>query len=163
MKTKLAAFLLVLLGATASFAQTADKPAPTEGYDWYMRIDEGERTRPAILAYEVTGTDDQPLSFTCEEGGARIFSGITGGAPDLSELTLVSGDETLKLSGRTEQTEIPEMPNFTSQEIAGDAPFMAAFAANGWLRMPAGGQTTDMAAASGAKAIADFVTHCSAR
>ncbi len=31
----------------------------------------------AILAYEVADTDDQPLNFTCEEGGDRVFAGIS--------------------------------------------------------------------------------------
>lgn len=140
------------------------RPSPTDGYDWHLRINEEERTRPAILAYEVDGTDDQPLNFTCEEGGARIFAGISGGPVDLAALTLVSGDQTLRLRGTTEQTEIAEMPSFTSEEIDGNAPFIKAFAANGWLKMTAGGRTTDMAGdRQGAKAIADFVAHCSRR
>lgn len=140
----------------------ASRPAPNADYDWAMRINEEERTRPAILAYEMSNTDDQPLNFSCEEGGARIFAGINGGPHDLNALILVSGDQTLRLSGRTEQTELPEMPSFTSAGIDGRGPFIKAFAANGWLRMTADGHTTDMTAATpaGTKAIADFVAHC---
>ncbi|AGH47748.1 MAG: hypothetical protein QHC40_15400 [Sphingobium sp.] len=138
-----------------------DKPSPTPGYDWHLRIDESIRTRPATLAYEVSDTDRQPLTITCEEGSSRLFAEISGGPADLAKLTLTSGDQTLQLKGETRPTEIPEMPHFVSEEIAGDAPLVTAFAANGWLRMTAKDMTTDMAASpKGAKAVADFVKHC---
>lgn len=137
------------------------KPSPTPGYDWHLRIDESIRTRPATLAYEVSDTDRQPLTITCEEGSSRLFAEISGGPTDLAKLTLASGDQMRQLKGETRPTEIPEMPHFVSEEIAGDAPLVTAFAANGWLRMTAKDITTDMAAShKGAKAIADFVKHC---
>ena len=139
-------------------AKVAAAPKPAEGYDWAMRIDEEDRTRPAILAYEMNDTDAQPLHFSCEEGGARIFAGIDDGPDSLSAITLTSGDQTLEIGGKTGHA---EMPTFTSNEIAGSSPFFNAFAANGWLRMTADGKTTDMAGTSvGAKAVTEFVTHC---
>lgn len=149
-------------GANAApAARSAAAPATEEGLDWALRIDEEVRTRPAILAFEMDGTDDQRLNFTCEEGGARVFAGITGGAASLNAITLVSGDQTLRLSGTTESDD-EDMPNFTSQEIAGNSPFLAAFAQNGWLSMTADGAKSGMTAASsgGKKAIKDFVAHC---
>jgi len=147
---------LILLASQAAAQSPA--PSPTEGYDWAMRIDEEDRTRPAILAYEVADTDDQPLNFSCEEGGGRIFAGIAGVAGDLSGITLVSGDQVLQLAGKTDQD---EMPSFTSDAIAGDSPFIKTFAANGWLQMTADGRTTDMAGSlDGAAAISGFVAHC---
>lgn len=141
-----------------SQANQRKAPRPADGYDWAMRIDDKNRTRPAILAYEMTDTDDQPLYFTCEEGGGRIFAGITGGAVNLTEIALTSGDQILRLTGKTEQD---EMPSFLSEEIAGDAAFIQAFATNGWLRMSAGGHTVDMAGSNeGAKTISAFVEHC---
>lgn len=149
---------LILLASQVAATAQNPAPSPTSGYDWAIRIDEEDRTRPAILAYEVTDTDDQPLHFFCEEGGGRIFAGIAGSPADLSEITLGSGDQTLQLAGKTDQD---EMPSFTSDGIASDSLFIKAFAANGWLRMTAGGHETDMTASlRGAKAISAFVAHC---
>lgn len=146
--------LAVIMGSAASAAA----PAVTEGYDWTIRINE-DRVSDAILAYEVDGTDDQPLNFTCEEGGNRIFVGISGNAPDLTAIDLESGDARLRVVGTTE-TE--EMPYFSStDEIAGDSTFFRAFAANGWLRMTDGTASIDMAAtASGKQAIVKFASFC---
>lgn len=136
-------------------------PTPEEGYDWALRIDDEERNRPAILAYEMANTDDQPISFSCEEGGSRIFAGIVGGPVTLREITLTSGDQTLRLTGTSEATELDDMPYFSSQEIPGDAPLLAAFAANGWLRLSGTGATRDMVATPvGARAITGFIEHC---
>lgn len=147
--------------ATPATQPTTAPPSPRAGYDWALRIDESDRTRPAILAYERSGTDDQPLNFSCEEGGARIFAGITGGAPDLSAITIASGEQALRLVGVTRQTEMADMPHFTSREIPGDDPTLASFATNGWLRLTAAGPTTDMAATpAGTRAIASFIEHC---
>lgn len=143
---------MLALGGTASAA-----PAVNDGYDWTMRVNE-DRVSDAILAYEVDGTDDQPLNFRCEQGGNRIFAGISGGAPDLTAIELASGDAKLRVTGKTE---IDEMPFFRSQEIAGGSPLIRAFAANGWLRMTANGRPTDMAAtATGKQAITRFVVFC---
>lgn len=143
---------MLALGGTASAA-----PAVNDGYDWTMRVNE-DRVSDAILAYEVDGTDDQPLNFRCEQGGNRIFAGISGGAPDLTAIELASGSAKLRVNGKTE---IDEMPFFRSQEIAGRSPLIRAFAANGWLRMTAKGRAIDMAAtATGKKAIARFVEFC---
>ena len=132
-------------------------PAVNAGYDWTMRVNE-DRVSDAILAYEVDGTDDQPLSFRCEQGGNRIFAGISDGAPDLTAIELVSGDAKLRVVGTTE---IDEMPYFQSHEIAGGSPLIRAFEANGWLRMTSGGRSTDMAGtASGKQAIKRFVDFC---
>lgn len=135
-------------------------PAVNDGYDWAIRIDEESRVKSAILAYEVTDTDDQPLNFSCEEGGNRIFAGISGGEPDVKEIALASGTQTLRVSGTTEAPE-DEPPHFTSKEIAGDSPFMRAFAAGGWLRMTVKGQATGMTGtAAGKQAIKRFVEFC---
>lgn len=144
--------MMLMLGGAANAA-----PAVNEGYDWTMRVNE-DRVSDAILAYEVDGTDDQPLNFTCEQGGNRIFAGISGGSPDLTAIELVSGNAKLRVTGTTE---IDEMPFFRSQEIAGGSPLIRAFATNGWLRMTAKGRAIDMAAtATGKQAIARFVAFC---
>jgi hypothetical protein len=144
--------------ATGAAASAAGAPAVTDGYDWAMRINDEERTQSAILAYEVADTDDQPLALSCEEGGNRIFASITGNSPDLTAIDLISGDQKLRLTGTTDAEDIPY---FSSEEIAGGSPFIRAFAANGWLRMTADGEATDMAGtASGKQAIARFVKFC---
>lgn len=148
----------VLALALGSVASAAGAPAVNDGYDWTMRVNDEERTQSAILAYEVADTDDQPLALSCEEGGNRIFASITGGDPELTAIELVSGDARLKLAGTTD-TE--EMPYFSSEEIAGGSPLIRAFAANGWLRLTASGETTDMAATTkGKDAITRFVRFC---
>lgn len=139
----------------------ASAPALADGYDWAIRINKVDRGLDATLAYEMEDTDDQPLYFICEEGGQSIFAGVVGGAANLRTITIVSGDSTLQLGGRTEATEIAEMPSFTSEEIASGSPFIRAFLTNGWLRMTADGTTIDMAATdSGKKAIERFVKFC---
>ena len=149
----------ILALATGVAASAASAPAVNDGYDWAMRVNDEERTQSAILAYEVADTDDQPLNFSCEEGGNRIFAGISGNSPDLTAIGLVTGDQKLRLAGTTEAD---DMPYFSStDEVAGDSPFMRAFVANGWLRMTAGGGTIDMAATpAGKQAIARFVKFC---
>jgi hypothetical protein len=151
--------LLVLAAMGAAPAAAGGKaPAANDGYDWTMRVDDEERAQSAVLAYEVADTDDQPLAFACEEGGNRIFASITGGDPELSAIELTSGDARLHLMGTTDAE---ELPYFSSEEIAGGSPLIRAFAANGWLRLTASGETTDMAAtAKGRDAIARFVRFC---
>jgi hypothetical protein len=152
---------LLLVGAALALggvANAAGAPAVNDGYDWAMRVNDEERTRSAILAYEVADTDDQPLAFTCEEGGNRIFASISGNSPDLKAIALVSGDQKLRLTGTTDAEDIPY---FTSEEIAGGSPFIRAFTANGWLRMTDDRGTTDMAGtASGKQVIKRFVAFC---
>ena len=149
-----AALAMIAGGATSA----AEAPAVNDGYDWAMRVNDEGPVRDAILAYEVDGTDDQPLNFTCEEGGDRVFAGISGGAPDLTAIELESGDQRVRLTGTTEAD---EMPTFTAQEMPATFPFFRAFAANGWLRMTANGDTVNMAATAGGKqAIARFVAFC---
>ncbi len=151
---------MVALGGAAMLALSgaaSAAPAVNDGYDWTMRVNE-DRVSDAILAYEVDGTDDQPLNFRCEEGGNRIFAGISGGSPDLTAIELISGNAKLRVTGKTE---VDEMPFFRSQEIVGNSPLIRAFAANGWLRMTEGGRTIDMAGtATGKQAIARFVDFC---
>ena len=149
------AVMAMLLSGAAS---AAGAPAVNDGYDWTMRVNDEERVQSAILAYEVDGTDDQPLNFTCEEGGDRVFAGISGGAPDLTAIELASGDQRVRLTGTTDAD---ELPTFTAQEMPATSPLFRAFAANGWLRMTADGATIDMAAtASGKQAIARFAAFC---
>lgn len=144
--------------ALGGVANAAGAPAVNDGYDWAMRVNDEERTQSAILAYEVADTDDQPLAFTCEEGGNRIFASISGNSPDLTAIELVSGDQILRLTGTTDAKDIPY---FSSEEIAGGSPFIRAFAANGWLRMTADGAATDMAGTtSGKQVIKNFVAFC---
>lgn len=154
--TMIAVVGALMLGSAAS---AAPAPAVSDGYDWAMRVSDEDRADAAILAYEVDGTDDQPLNFTCEAGGNRIFVGISGNAPDLTAIDLVSGDAKLRVVGTTE---IEEMPYFSStEEIGGDSAFFRAFAANGWLRMTDGRGTVDMAGtASGKQVIKRFVEFC---
>lgn len=143
---------MLVLGGIASAA-----PAVNDGYDWTMRVNE-DRVSDAILAYEVDGTDDQPLNFRCEQGGNRIFAGISGGSPDLTAIELVSGSAKLRVTGKTE---IDEMPFFQSQEIAGDSPLIRAFAANGWLSLTDDGGTVAMAGTPrGKQMIKDFIAFC---
>ncbi len=150
--------VLLLVGAVAALGGAAHAaPAVNAGYDWAMRVNE-DRVSDAILAYEVDGTDDQPLNFRCEQGGNRIFAGISGNAPDLTAIELVAGDAALRVTGNTE---IDEMPYFSSDEIAGDSPLIRAFAAHGWLRMTDGRGTIAMAAtARGKQVIKDFIAFC---
>lgn len=144
--------------ALSATAGAAPAPAVNDGYDWAMRVNDEEPTQSAILAYEVDGTDDQPLNFTCEEGGSRIFAGISGNSPELTGITLVSGDQRLRVQGVTDAEDIPY---FSSEEIPGGSSFIRAFVANGWLRMTAGSGTVDMAGtASGKQAIVRFVDFC---
>ncbi|WP_439568081.1 hypothetical protein [Sphingopyxis sp.] len=152
--------VLLLVGTVAlsGAANAAPAPAVNAGYDWAMRVNDEDRAASAILAYEVDGTDDQPLNFTCEEGGNRIFAGISGNSPDLKAIGLMSGDVTLRVVGTTE---VDEMPFFSSDEIAGDAPLIRAFAANGWLRMTDGRGTVAMAGtARGKQVIKEFIAFC---
>lgn len=153
--------VLILAGGVLTLSGAANAvgtPAVNDGYDWTMRVNDEERTQSAILAYEVADTDDQPLNFRCEEGGNRIFAGISGNSPDLEAIELVSGDQKLRLNGTTDADEIPY---FTSEEIAGGSPFVRAFAANGWLRLTADGAATDMVGtANGKRAITRFVDFC---
>lgn len=145
--------LALVVGGSAIAA-----PAVKDGYDWAMRVNDEGPVHDAILAYEVDGTDDQPLNFTCEESGDRVFAGISGGAPDLTAITLESGDQRVRLTGTTEADEIP---TFTAQEMPATFPFFRAFAANGWLRMTANGDTVDMTATPrGNQAIARFAAFC---
>lgn len=126
-------------------------------HDWVVRVNEG-RVSDAILAYEVADTDNQPLNFTCEEGGNRIFAGLTGYEADLRSILLVAGNEQLRLSGTSEPDEIP---HFTSEEIAGTSAFFRSFAKNGALRLTVNGRALDMkATAQGKDAIARFVAFC---
>ena len=126
---------LVIAGVLGGVASAADAPAVHDGYDWTMRVDDEERAQSAVLAYEVADTDDQPLALELASGGAR-----------------------LSLKGTTDAE---EMPYFSSEEIAGESPLIRAFAANGWLRLTASGETTDMAATGkGRDAIARFVRFC---
>ena len=146
--------LALMLAGTAS---AAGAPAVTDGYDWVMRVNE-DRVSNAILAYEVDGTDDQPLNFTCEQGSDRVFAGISGGAPDLVAIDLESGDQRVRLTGTTDAD---ELPTFTAQEIPATSPLFQAFATNGWLRMTADGAALDMAAtASGKQAVLRFARFC---
>lgn len=153
------AMLLAVGGSMVSAAAlAAPAPAVNDGYDWAMRVNDEERAQSAILAYEVDGTDDQPLNFRCEEGGNRIFAGISGNSPDLKAIKLASGDQVLRVAGTTE---IDEMPFFSSEAIDGGSPFIRAFAASGWLRMTDDNGTVDMAAtASGKQVIVRFVEFC---
>ncbi|MBJ7500206.1 MAG: hypothetical protein JHC57_10695 [Sphingopyxis sp.] len=145
------------LVAIMSGTVNAAAPAVTPGYDWAVRINE-DRVSDAILAYEVDGTDDQPLNFTCEEGGDRVFAGISGGAADLDAIELEAGDQRVRLTGKTDAD---ELPTFTAQEMPATSPLFKAFTANGWLRMTAGGEVTDMVATpAGKKAIARFAEFC---
>ena len=149
---------LAMAAVLGGAANAASAPAVNDGYDWTMRVNDEERVQSAILAYEVADTDDQPLNFTCEEGGDRVFAGISGGAPDLTAIELASGDQRVRLTGTTDAD---ELPTFTAQEMPATSPLFRAFAANGWLRMTADGATTDMAAtASGKQAIARFAAFC---
>lgn len=149
-------------GASAAADPNAGIPAVREGYDWNMRINNDERSRSAILAYEMANTDDQPMSFTCEEGGRRIFAGVSGVPDDLSSITLASGDQTLRLNGQTERVDAMDSNEFSSVEIPGDSPFLEALRQNGWLRLTVNGQTQGMAADSTAAgaAVARFVNFC---
>ncbi len=149
------AALAVVLSVAAI---AAPAPEVNDGYDWMMRVNDEGRIQSAILAYEVANTDDQPLAFTCEEGGDRIFASISGNSPDLAAINLVSADVKLRVSGTTE---IDEMPYFSSQEIGGGSPLIRAFTANGWLRMTDDRGTIDMAGtAIGKQAIVRFIDFC---
>ncbi|GEM_PF-980679 len=136
-------------------------PSPVAGYDWFFRVDENERSRPAVLGYEKSDTDDQAMNFVCEEGGQRIFAGIDGGSADLTAITLVSGEQALRLSGSVDSDEETGFAYFTTRQIPNESPLLASFAENGWLRLSADGHTRDLAGtAAGKRAIKDFIAHC---
>ena len=101
--------ILVSVGcafALSATASAAGAPAVNDGYDWAMRVDE-DSGRSAILAYEVADTDDQPLAFTCDKGTNSIAASISGNSPDLTAITLVSGDVKLRVTGTTDAEDIP--------------------------------------------------------
>lgn len=153
----------VMIGLAAGLGVLSDGSAQAVtplSHDWALRINEG-RVSDAVLSYEVANTDDQVLAFVCEEGGGRIFATKTGGAPSLWLLVLEVGQQKFTVGGKSVATEIPEMPVFTSVEIAAQNPIFDHFAATGAMMLTAGSQKRLMSASAKAKPnIARFVQFC---
>lgn len=137
------------------------KPARMAKMDWYLRIDESERSRPAVLVFEQPDTDNQPMLMTCEEGGNRVFVGIHTAMPKFSSLTLTAGTETIDVDGINEPTEVDDLYYFQTSEITADGRFFDEFAKTGWLAYSYYRASTDLVGTSaGDKAVKDFVAHC---
>lgn len=143
-------------------AQTAPTPAPTEGYDWYSRLDDGERSLSMVLAYEMPDTDDQPLAFACEEGGRRVFAMHDSGLPDQTTLTLASADQTRTLPASAEHSELSG-GDYLTTELASEDALLAAFRTTGAVTLTSGGEARVLAAHPGSGAterIAAFLDFC---
>lgn len=155
----LGAVMGVAAGLAALAAGSAQAVTPVS-HDWALRINEG-RVSDAVLSYEVANTDNQILAFVCEEGGNRIFATKSGGPLSLWLLVLEAGDQKFSVGGKSVETEIPEMPSFTSVEMAANQPIFDAFAQTGSMTLTAGAQKHQMVGSFRAKAnIARFVQFC---
>lgn len=145
--------------------QTAPVPRPLEGMDWYSRasMDEGQSTMR--LAYEMPGTDDQPMGINCLRGS---------GVLTIDHQTHTTGNRNLTLSSQGGTRTYPVRATFYEEmngdelavDIPGTDPILASFRRTGWLRLTVGERTYDLAAhpASGAlQRIDDFFSFCMTR
>lgn len=150
--------------AAPAAPQQVRAPRPNDGYDWYTRLDDSERTRSMVLAYEVPDTDDQPLGLSCEEGGGRIFASLQSSTVGVRSITLASTNGSRVYRVKTAHAEEEVMPGeYLTIEIPGDDPTLAAFRQSGWMQLTYDGHTTNLAAHpdSGARQrIVEFMTFC---
>lgn len=147
---------MMAIGLSASMAHAITPVS----YDWALRINEG-RVSDAVLAYEVEGTDNQRLAFVCEEGSGGVHATIVGMPLSLRQIMLEAGDQQWTAAGTSVETEIPEMPVFTSVRIAADQPVFDAFAETASLTLLAQNEEYEMEASVRAKGqIAKFLQFC---
>lgn len=148
----------------ASAQAAVAAPRPNNDYDWYTRLDDSERTRSMVLAYEVPDTDDQPLGLSCEEGGERIFASLQSSTVGVRSITLASTNGSRDYRVKTAHAEEEVMPGeYLTIEIPGDDATLAAFRQSGWMTLTYAGHTTNMAAHpdSGARQrIVQFMDFC---
>ena len=146
-------------------SQAMSAPRPTAGYDWDTRLNDEERSRSMVLAYEVPETDDQPMNLTCEEGSRRIFAGTRTSNTDLSSITLASTGVSRAYPIKEAVADELDGGEYVTVELAGDDATLAAFRDSGWLRLTVDDNTTDMAAQPNSEArqkIATFMAFCNA-
>lgn len=144
--------------------QQARAPRVNPDYDWYTRLDDSERTRSMVLAYEVPDSDDQPLGLSCEEGGQRIFASLQSTTTGVRSITLASSNGSRAYRVKTAHAEEEVMPGeYLTIEIPGDDATLAAFRQSGWMTLTYAGHTTEMTAHpdTGARQrIAEFMDFC---
>lgn len=131
--------------AAPTAVQTA-APAPQAAYDWYGRINDEERSRSMVLAYEVPETDDQPFNLSCEEGGERIFAGVPGADPAVQSIRLESSAGSKTFPVKTSEADELNGGRYLTVEIPGGDSVLAGFRQTGWLRVTAGAINHAMAA-----------------
>lgn len=145
--------------------QTAPAPRPQEGMDWYTRASMDNGQSRMRLAYEMPGTDDQPMGINCLRGS---------GVLTIDHQTHTTGNRTLTLSSQGGTRTYPVRATFYEEmngdelavDIPGTDPILAAFRQTGWMRLTVNGQTQDLAAHpdSGAlRRIDDFFSFCMTR
>ena len=124
--------------------QATPAPRPAEGMDWYTRDNSDDGLSRMRLAYEMPGTDDQPMGIACLQG-----SGIL----TVDHQTHTTGVRTLTLSSQGGTRTYPVRATFYEEmngdglavDIPGTDPILAAFRQTGWLRLTVNGQTQDLA------------------
>lgn len=146
----------------AATVQTA-APAPQAAYDWYSRINDEERSRSMVLAYEVPETDDQPFNLTCEEGGERIFAGVPGADPAVQSIRLESSTGSKTFPVKTSEADELNGGRYLTVEIPGGDTVLEGFRQTGWLRVTAGAINHAMTAhpdRGAPQSIARFMAFC---
>lgn len=145
--------------------QTAPAPRPQEGMDWYTRANMDEGQSRMRLAYEMPGTDDQPMGINCLRGS---------GVLTIDHQTHTTGNRTLTLSSQGGTRNYPVRATFYEEmngdalavDIPGTDPILTGFRQTGWLRLTVNDHTQDLAAHpdSGAlQRIDDFFSFCMTR
>ena len=145
--------------------QTAPAPRPQEGMDWYTRASMDEGQSRMRLAYEMPGTDDQPMGINCLRGS---------GVLTIDHQTHTTGNRTLTLSSQGGTRTYPVRATFYEEmngdelavDIPGTDPILTGFRQTGWLRLTVNDHTQDLAAHpdSGAlQRIDDFFSFCMTR
>lgn len=148
--------------AAPTTVQTA-APAPQAAYDWYGRVNDEERSRSMVLAYEVPETDDQPFNLSCEEGGERIFAGVPGADPAVRSIRLESSAGSKTFPVKTSEADELNGGRYLTVEIPGGDSVLADFRQSGWLRVTAGAINHTMAAhpdRGASQSIARFMAFC---
>ena len=148
-----------------ALVQTAPAPRPQEGMDWYTRASMDEGQSRMRLAYEMPGTDDQPMGINCLRGS---------GVLTIDHQTHTTGNRTLTLSSQGGTRTYPVRATFYEEmngdelavDIPGTDPILTGFRQTGWLRLTVNDHTQDLAAHpdSGAlQRIDDFFSFCMTR
>lgn len=145
--------------------QAVVAPSPTEGLDWYTRANMDDGQSRMRLAYEMPGTDDQPMGINCLRGSGLLT---------IDHQTHTTGNRTLTLSSQGGTRTYPVRATFYEEmngdelavDIPGTDPVLAGFRQTGWLRLTVSDHTQDLAAHpdSGAlQRIDDFFSFCMTR